>query len=48
MRIVKTTLGPLYSTAITYPTPANLTYMYNFGSIAFVLLLIQIITGIFW
>ena len=30
-----------------YPTPRNLTYMWNFGSLAGFILLIMIITGIF-
>ena len=30
-----------------YPTPKNLNYMWNFGSLAGICLIIQIITGIF-
>jgi quinol-cytochrome oxidoreductase complex cytochrome b subunit len=36
----------LYNSAISYPTPINLTYMWNFGIYALVCLAIQIITGI--
>jgi quinol-cytochrome oxidoreductase complex cytochrome b subunit len=37
----------LYNTAITYPSPSNLSYFWNFGIYALVTLGIQIITGIF-
>ncbi len=32
---------------IDYPTPKNLNYMYAFGSIALIILIIQIVTGVF-
>ena len=32
---------------ISYPTPINLNYMWSFGSLAGLALVIQIITGIF-
>ena len=32
---------------IDYPTPINLNYFYGFGSLAGIMLVIQIITGIF-
>ena len=32
---------------IDYPTPVNINYLWNFGSIAGVFLVVQIITGIF-
>jgi quinol-cytochrome oxidoreductase complex cytochrome b subunit len=47
MRTIKTSLGPLYDTAITYPAPSNLNYNYNFGIYALVVLGLQIISGIF-
>jgi quinol-cytochrome oxidoreductase complex cytochrome b subunit len=39
-------LSALYSSAINYPAPVNLTYLWNFGIYALVCLAIQIITGI--
>lgn len=33
--------------AVEYPTPKNLSYMWNFGSLAGIALMLQIITGIF-
>ncbi len=42
---------PLFSVVqhsiIDYPTPSNLSYLWNFGSLAGVCLIIQILTGIF-
>ena len=32
---------------IDYPTPVNLNYFYGFGSLAGIMLVIQILTGIF-
>jgi len=32
---------------IEYPTPLNINYLWNFGSIAGIFLIVQIITGIF-
>ena len=32
---------------VDYPTPVNLSYMWSFGSLAGMCLVIQIITGIF-
>jgi len=48
MRFIKKNpfLNQLYSTAITYPAPVNITYFWNFGIFALVCLVIQIITGI--
>jgi len=46
---IKHKLGPLkllYEHIITYPTPMNLSYAYNFGSLSGIILLIQIVTGI--
>lgn len=37
----------LYTLIQKYPTPANLSYLWNFGIFAFIALMIQIITGIF-
>lgn len=39
-------LKEIYNSAIIYVAPAGLTYMWNFGSIAFISLVIQIFTGI--
>jgi len=36
----------VYHTLFEYPTPINLSYMWNFGSMALVMLILQIITGI--
>lgn len=36
----------LYEKAFLYPVPLNLNYLWNFGSLAFLALMIQIITGI--
>lgn len=48
MRIVKSNslFSTLYSTAVTYPAPANLSYFWNFGVYATVCLAVQILTGI--
>jgi quinol-cytochrome oxidoreductase complex cytochrome b subunit len=47
VRSVKSLLGPLYETAISYPAPSNLNYNFNFGIYALTVLGIQIISGIF-
>lgn len=49
MRFVKNSplLSTLYHTAIVYPSPINLTYMWNFGVYALVCLGVQLLTGIF-
>lgn len=49
MRLIKKNnlTNILYNSAITYPVPPNITYMWNFGSLAGIFLVIQIITGIF-
>ena len=49
MRFVRSNsfFNSLYHTALTYPAPSNLSYFWNFGVLAFICLLIQIITGIF-
>jgi quinol-cytochrome oxidoreductase complex cytochrome b subunit len=36
-----------YDASIIYPAPINLNYFWNFGSLAFFFLFIQILTGIF-
>ena len=36
----------LQHTLVDYPTPKNLNYWWNFGSLAGIFLMIQIITGI--
>jgi quinol-cytochrome oxidoreductase complex cytochrome b subunit len=49
MRFIKSSplLSTLYHTAIVYPSPINLTYMWNFGVYALVCLGVQLLTGIF-
>ncbi len=49
MRFVKTKslYKELYHTIFTYPAPSNLNYWWNFGSLAMLCLVLQIITGIF-
>lgn len=49
MRFVKSSslLSTLYHTAISYPSPANLTYMWNFGIYALLCLAVQLLTGLF-
>ena len=49
MRFVKTKslFYAIYHTVFTYPAPVNLSYLWNFGVLSFVCLLIQILTGIF-
>lgn len=37
----------LYNTGIVYPAPASLNYFWNFGSLALICLVLQILTGIF-
>jgi hypothetical protein len=39
-------LNILHNHIVDYPTPKNLNYFYNFGSIAGIILVIQIITGV--
>jgi len=48
MRLIKKDflLNAVYNTAVVYPSPANLTYFWNFGIYAMVCLGIQILTGI--
>lgn len=36
----------IYEFAILYPTPSNLSYFFNFGFLALVCLVFQIITGV--
>lgn len=36
----------VYGVAVKYPTPSNLTYLWNFGVFALVALIIQIVTGL--
>ena len=42
-----TILARLYSFWLTYISPGNFNYLWNFGSLAFVCLIFQIITGVF-
>lgn len=37
----------LHHSGVTYPVPSNITYWWNFGVLALVCLIIQVITGIF-
>nr|BBD14112.1 apocytochrome b [Ophirina amphinema] len=48
MRLIRTPLmsGLVKNTALDYPTPINLNYWWNFGSLAMFCLIIQIVTGI--
>lgn len=44
----RTNIGQMIRGHVTeYPTPKNLNYMWNFGSLAMLVLVLQIITGIF-
>jgi len=49
MRLVKASFmsKSLYYAAINHSTPSNLSYAWNFGSLAFLCLAIQIVSGIF-
>ncbi len=49
MRFIKKypLLSTLHHTAISYPVPINITYFWNFGVLAMLCLVIQIVTGIF-
>lgn len=49
MRFIKKNplLNIAYNSGIVYPVPASISYLWNFGSLALVCLVIQIITGIF-
>lgn len=40
-------LNLLHHSGVTYPVPSNITYWWNFGVLALVCLIIQLITGIF-
>lgn len=40
-------LDIVYHSLFLYPVPSNLTYLWNFGSLALICLVIQIVTGIF-
>ena len=48
MRLIKKSsiLNVLYNSLITYPVPSNITYSWNLGVSAAIMLVIQIITGI--
>ncbi len=49
MRFIKKfpLLNTIYHAAVSYPVPININYFWNFGVLALVCLIIQIITGIF-
>lgn len=49
MRFVKSNsfVFTLYHTLFTYPAPSNLSYWWNFGFLALLCLIIQILSGIF-
>ena len=49
MRFIKkfNILNTLYHSGIVYPTPINISWWWNFGFLAALCLIIQIITGIF-
>lgn len=40
-------INVLHHSIVEYPTPSNLTYMWNFGSLAGICLVVQLLTGIF-
>jgi quinol-cytochrome oxidoreductase complex cytochrome b subunit len=40
-------LNTIHHTGVTYPAPVNLTYWWNFGSLALLCLVLQLLTGIF-
>ena len=44
---VNTPLSVVHNHIISYPTPINLNYFYGFGSLAGIILVIQILTGLF-
>jgi len=47
-RFVKAPIvGDLYQTGIVYPSASNLSYFWNFGVLALVCLIVQILTGVF-
>jgi len=45
---MNTLLSFVESHIISYPTPINLNYLWSFGSLAGLCLVIQIITGVFF
>ena len=49
MRFIKNhpILKIVYNMGIIYPAPSNISYLWNFGSLALTCLIVQIITGIF-
>jgi ubiquinol-cytochrome c reductase cytochrome b/c1 subunit len=49
MRFIKKNplLNIAYNSGVVYPVPASISYLWNFGSLSLVCLVIQIITGIF-
>ena len=48
MRPLRTSLGSLFQNhLVDYPTPLSLTYFWGFGSVAGLLLTVQIVTGLF-
>lgn len=49
MRFIKKNplLNIAYNSGIVYPVPASISYLWNFGSLALICLVIQIVTGIF-
>ncbi len=48
MRIIKKSsiLNTFYNSLITYPVPSNITYAWNLGISAAIMLVVQILTGI--
>jgi ubiquinol-cytochrome c reductase cytochrome b subunit len=48
MRITNPVISVLENHIVNYPTPANISYFWGFGSLAGVCLGIQIITGVFF
>jgi len=49
MRLIKNNpiLNLAYHSGVTYPVPASINYLWNFGSLALICLVLQLVTGIF-
>ena len=49
MRFIKKypLISLLHHSGVTYPVPASISYLWNFGSLALICLVVQVITGIF-
>jgi len=47
MKIIQKLTSQIKNHIYDYPTPMNINYFYNFGSLSGICLIIQIITGLF-